>query len=95
MVEAVDAMNEKEADAFLQDGMRRVRPLIDDLAVQIGESPEAWRGVATVVNGLSAIMFDLEQKNFDDNHKMVVMAVVIAAISEHPALIAAERFWNG
>ena len=79
---------------MMNEIMIHLRPLIDSLAVQVGESVEAWRGVDLVVNGLGTIMGTLLDDGIGDREQLIAVASILAAIHDHPMFRAAQAHWH-
>jgi hypothetical protein len=86
--------DEDRADQMVDYIMTQLRPLIDSLAKQVGESIEAWRGVDLVINGVGNIMGMMLDEGIGDKSQLIAVASILAAIANHPMFKAAEEHWN-
>jgi hypothetical protein len=82
------------ADAFISEALTMMRPLIDELAVAVGESTEAWRGISLVINGLGNLLGRALDHEIGPAATVTMTVAILTAIEEHPAYQAAAEHWE-
>jgi hypothetical protein len=81
-------------ERFMAETTDAMRPLIDALAAEVGESPEAWRGVSMTCNGLARIISKAADSEMPPIVLLSTIVAVLAAIEDHPAYVAASAHWR-
>jgi hypothetical protein len=83
-----------EIEDFARAATEAAKPLVDDLARQVGESPEAWRGIKLTISGLGSIISRSMESTREPGSTIAVVFAILCAIEEHEAMRAAEPHWR-
>lgn len=82
--EARDRMVELMSTVAPAEVLDIVRFIVADLANQLGESPEAWRG-AVLASGFLGMLLGSVGDDEPMNKAGIVTAICVAMIADHPA----------